>query len=228
MMRGDSEALKRSLREILPADRIVSEAPALEQYGADWYWKSVAAAAIPEPLGHADVAVLPLTTEEVSAIVRAAGKHGVPISPWGGGSGVNGASVPTEGGLVIDMRRMDKVLRVDNESLVAYVQPGIICQTFEDYLNGLGLTFPHYPASGDLGTLGGYAACRGSGVASTRYGKMEDLTISLEVVLPDGSVIRTLAVNRHSCGPDLTNLFVGAEGTMGIITELTVRIARQP
>jgi alkyldihydroxyacetonephosphate synthase len=228
MTRGDGESLKQSLRAILPADRILADATSLQQYDADWYWKSVAAAAIPEPLGHADMAALPITTEEVSAIVRAASAHGVPISPWGGGSGVNGASVPTEGGLVIDMRRMNNVLRVDKVSLVAYVQPGIICQAFEEYLNTMGLTFPHYPASGDLGTLGGYAACRGSGVASTRYGKMEDMTISIEVVLPDGNVIRTLAVNRHSCGPDLTNLFVGAEGTLGIITELTVRIARQP
>jgi alkyldihydroxyacetonephosphate synthase len=119
------------------------------------------------------------------------------------------------------------VIRIDEESLVAYVQPGIICQTFEEMLNKQGLTFPHYPASGDLGTLGGYAACRGSGVASTRYGKMEDMVLSLEVVLPDGRSMRTLAVPRHSCGPDLTQLFVGAEGTLGIITELTVRIARQ-
>jgi alkyldihydroxyacetonephosphate synthase len=141
---------------------------------------------------------------------------------------VNGASVPTEGGLVVDLRRMDRVLRLDEESLVATVQPGLICQAFEDLLNARGLTFPHYPASGDLGTLGGYAACRGSGVASTRYGKMEDLVLSLEVVLPDGEVMRTLAVPRHSCGPDLTQLWVGAEGTMGIITELTLRIARQP
>jgi alkyldihydroxyacetonephosphate synthase len=126
------------------------------------------------------------------------------------------------------MRRMDRVLRVDTESLVATVQPGLICQTFEEMLNLQGLTFPHYPASGDLGTLGGYAACRGSGVASTRYGKMEDLVLSLEVVLPDGGVMRTLAVPRHSCGPDLTQLFVGAEGTLGIITEVTLRIARQP
>jgi alkyldihydroxyacetonephosphate synthase len=228
MTRGNVLALRQALEQLVPPDRLKIDPTDLDGYKADWYWKSVAAAAIPRPLGRADIAVLPVSTAEVSAIVAAAARHGVPISPWGGGSGVNGASVPTEGGLVVDLRRMDKVLRIDTESLVAYVQPGIICQTFEELLNKQGLTFPHYPASGDLGTLGGYAACRGSGVASTRYGKMEDMTISVEVVLPDASVMRTLAVNRHSCGPDLTNLFVGAEGTLGIMTELTVRIARQP
>ncbi len=228
MTHGDLAGLRQSLEAILPSQRLLHHKAALAAYNADWYWKSVAAAATPNPLGHADLVALPISTEEVSAIVRAAAHHGVPIVPWGAGSGVNGASVPTQGGLVVDMRHMDRVVRVDHESLVAHVQPGLICQTFEEHLNTLGLTFPHYPASADLGTLGGYAACRGSGVASTRYGKMEDMVLSLEVVLPDGSVNRTLAVPRHSCGPDLTQLFVGAEGTLGIITELTLRIARQP
>jgi alkyldihydroxyacetonephosphate synthase len=222
------EALRDDLAGVVPPERLLQDVAALRAYDADWYWKSVAAAATPNPLGHADLVVLPVSTEEVCAVVRAAARHRVPIVPWGAGSGVNGASVPTQGGLVVDMRRMDRVIRIDEESLVAHVQPGIICQTFEELLNKQGLTFPHYPASGDLGTLGGYAACRGSGVSSTRYGKMEDLVLSLEAVLPDGQIIRTLAVPRHSCGPDLTQLFVGAEGTLGIITELTVRIARQP
>lgn len=228
MTGSDVAALAQTLSELLPAGGVQSEAGALKAYDADWYWKSVAAAATPTPLGHADLVAFPTSTEEVAAIVRAASRHRVPIVPWGAGSGVNGAAVPTRGGLIVDMRRMDRVIELDRESLVVRVQPGLICQTFEEILNREKLTFPHYPASADLGTLGGYAACRGSGVASTRYGKMEDLVLSVEVVMPDGEVIRTLAVPRHSCGPDLTQLFVGAEGTLGIITELTLRIARQP
>jgi alkyldihydroxyacetonephosphate synthase len=130
--------------------------------------------------------------------------------------------------MVVDLRRMNRVVWVDGESLTATVQAGLICDDFEAHLNGMGLTFPHYPASSNLSTIGGYISCRGSGVASTRYGKMEDLVLSLEVVLAGGQVIRTLAVPRHSCGPDLTQLFTGAEGTLGIITEATVRIAHQP
>lgn len=228
MTHGDIPALKRSLSAILPAEYLRDASSALAPYQADWYWKSVAAAATPAPLGHADLVALPSSTEEVRAVVRAAGRHGVPIVPWGAGSGVNGAAVPTQGGLVVDMRRMDRIVRIDRESLLVRVQPGLICQEFERLLNAEGLTFPHYPASADLGTLGGYAACRGAGVTSTRYGKMEDMVISMEVVLPDGSIIRTLPVNRHATGPDLTGLFLGAEGTLGIITELTLRIAALP
>ena len=228
MTRGDVAALKQSLAKLLPPERLLAGAGSVTAYQADWYWKAVAAAATPTPLGHADLAVLPVSTWEVQAIVQAAVLHGVPIVPWGAGSGVNGGSVPTEGGLVVDMRRMNRVLRVDDESMVATVQPGLICDAFEAHLNQSGLTFPHYPASSDLSTIGGYISCRGSGVASTRYGKMEDLVLSLEVVLPDGNVMRTLPVPRHSCGPDLTQLFTGAEGTLGIITEATVKITRQP
>jgi alkyldihydroxyacetonephosphate synthase len=221
-------ALSRSLAAALPADRVQSGAGALKAYEADWYWKAVAAAATPTPLGHADLAVFPTSTEEVCAVVRAAGRHGVPIVPWGAGSGVNGGAVPTEGGMVVDLGRMNRVLRVDAESLVASVQCGLVCDDFETQLSAQGLTFPHYPASSNLSTIGGYISCRGAGVASTRYGKIEDLVLSLEVVLPDGQAIRTLPVPRHACGPDLTQLFTGAEGTLGIITEATVRIARQP
>jgi len=193
-------ALREALAATLPPGRLRDDAESLRAYQADWSWPAVNAAAAGKPQGHADLVARPRDVRDVRTLVRLASRHGVPVVPWGAGSGVQGASVPVRGGLVVDLRG----------------------------LNARGLTFPHYPASSWLSTVGGYVACRGAGVMSTRYGKIEDLVLSLEVVLPDGSLIETLPVPRHACGPDLAGLFVGSEGTLGIITAATVRVKRPP
>jgi len=217
-----------ALTAVLPADRVLTASITLRPYSTDWYWKAQEAVAAGQPLGTPDLVVEPVSTEEVSAILQIATRLRVPVVPWGAGSGVNGGALAVGGGIVVDLKRMNAILRVDDTSLTATVQPGLICEQLEQHLNAEGLTFPHYPASADLGSIGGYLSCRGSGVSSTRYGKMEDLVLNVQVVLPGGEIIQTLPVPRHSCGPDLTQLFVGAEGTMGIITEATLQLAALP
>jgi alkyldihydroxyacetonephosphate synthase len=130
--------------------------------------------------------------------------------------------------MVLDTKRLDRVLEVDERSLTVRAQAGVIGTTLEWALNERGLTLPHYPSSANCATLGGYLAARGSGVISTKYGKAEDMVLSIEVVLPSGDVVRTLPVPNHASGPGLLQLFVGSEGTLGVITEATMRIERLP
>jgi alkyldihydroxyacetonephosphate synthase len=123
---------------------------------------------------------------------------------------------------------MASVLQLDAQSLTVTVQPGVLGQELEEYLNARGYTLGHYPSSIYSSALGGFAAARSAGVLSSKYGKIEDMITGIEVVLPSGDVLRTKAVPRSSMGPDLKQLFIGSEGSLGIITELTLRICPLP
>ena len=175
-----------------------------------------------------DVVVHARSDEDVAATLRLANERHVPVVPRGGGSGVMGAAVPTVGGVVIDISAMNRILAVDEVSLTATVEAGLNGRAFEDALNARGLSFPHFPASAQWASVGGYVAARGSGVLSSRYGKIEDLVVALRVVTPTGEVIDTMPVPRHAAGPELTQLFVGSEGTLGVITRVTVKVIRVP
>ena len=193
----------------------------------DWSWPAIYAqqegsASLP------DAVVLATDDDDVAATLRAASEHGVPVVPRGGGSGVMGACVPYHGGVVLDVSAMNGILALDEVSLTATVEAGLNGRAFERALNERGLSFPHYPASAEWASVGGYVAARGSGVLSSRYGKIEDQVISLRVVTPGGEVIDTVPVNRHAVGPELTQLFVGSEGTLGVITRVTVRLVPLP
>ena len=139
----------------------------------------------------------------------------MPVVAWGGGSGTQGGAVPVHGGLVVDLRGLDQIVAIDERSMTVTAQAGVNGRELEAALNERGLMLPHYPASSEWATVGGYVAARGSGVLSTRYGKIEDLVLSLQVALASGELIDTVAVPRHAVGPDLTQLFVGSEGTLG-------------
>lgn len=175
-----------------------------------------------------DFVVQPGSATEISRVLRVAASHGLPVVPWGGGSGTQGGASPLFGGIVLDTKRLDQVLEIDEQSLTVRAQAGVIGTTLEWVLNERGLTLPHYPASANCATFGGYLAARGSGVISTKYGKAEDMALSIEVVLPNGTIIRTLPVPNHAAGPGLLQLFIGSEGTLGVITEATMRIERLP
>jgi alkyldihydroxyacetonephosphate synthase len=175
-----------------------------------------------------DVVVHATTDEEVAATLRLATACRVPVVPRGGGSGVMGAAVPPAGGVVVDVSAMDQIIEVDEASLTATVEAGMNGRAFEQALNARGLSFPHFPASAEWASVGGYVAARGSGVLSSRYGKIEDLVVALRVVTPTGEVIDTVPVPRHAAGPELTQLFVGSEGTLGIITRVTVKLIALP
>ncbi|MGH2996134.1 MAG: FAD-binding oxidoreductase [Gaiellaceae bacterium] len=223
-----AEALARDLRDAFGADAVVAEPERLAEYAADTYWKALAAQANGAPLGLPDVAVLPPDEAGVAAVLRFANERRLPVIPRGGGSGSQGGAVPVGGGILLDLTRLDRVVEVDEESLTVTAEAGVNGERLERALNERGLMLPHYPASADLATVGGYVAARGSGVLSTRYGKIEDLVLSLRVVLAGGDVIETVPVPRHAVGPELTQLFVGSEGTLGVITQATLQIAPLP
>ena len=221
-------SIAEELRAVLGDGAVTTDDDRLDAYTADTYWKALAARARGIPLGRPDVAVLPRTDDDVAETLRLANRDGVAVVPWGGGSGSQGGAVATEGGIVLDLTALDRIVEVDEESLTVTAEAGVNGLRLERELNERGLMLPHYPASADLATVGGYVAARGSGVLSTRYGKIEDLVLSLRVVTPTGETIDTVRVPRHAVGPELTQLFVGSEGTLGVITRATLQLAPLP
>ena len=207
----------------------VSTAPdRLRAYVADTYWPALYAADAGTPIARPDVVVRPRSEEDVAAVLRLADAHGVPVVPWGGGSGTQGGALAIEGGIVIDMTSLDAIVEIDEVSLTVTAQAGVNGKRLEAELNARGLMLPHYPASVEWATVGGYIAARGSGVLSTRYGKIEDLLLSLRVATPADGLIETVGVPRHAVGPELTQLFVGSEGTLGVITRATLQLVPLP
>jgi alkyldihydroxyacetonephosphate synthase len=174
--------------------------------------------ALPEAVAY------PESTQEVAKIVALSAKYNVPIVPYGGGTGVLGGAIPIFGGLVVDIKKMNKILEVSDKSLLVNVQAGINGWRYEEALNSLGYTGGHIPQSLPSSTVGGWIACRAAGQFSTKYGKIEDLVVSVEAVMPDGKVVKSKTVPRSSTGPRLEQLLLGSEGVLGIITEATLRI----
>ena len=168
--------------------------------------------------------VRPASTDEVAAAVRICNEHHVPLTVAGGRSGVCGASVPVFGGVVLDTTALAGVGWVDTTSGVVEVLAGTFGPDLERELQqDHGLSVGHFPQSFDIATVGGWVACRGAGQYSTRYGKIEDLTVGLEVVLASGEVVRTGGAPAAAVGPDLTQLFLGSEGTLGVVTRVWLR-----
>ncbi len=172
--------------------------------------------------------VWPSDRDDVVKIVRFANEKLIPLIPFGGGSGVCGGTMPVNGGVIVDLKRMERILRIDETSLTFTAEAGIIGERLERTLNENGFTLGHFPSSIYCSTLGGWLATRSAGQLSTKYGKVEDMVLSVEVVLPDGKVMETKPSPRSAVGPNLTQLFVGSEGVLGIITKATMKIWKVP
>ena len=159
--------------------------------------------------------IFPGSTQEVSEIVKVAAYNRIPVIPAAGTSGTIGGILPVHGGIIVDMKRMNKLVDFDPYSRTVTVQTGMLGQDYEDQLNMRGFIGGHYPQSIRCSAVGGWIGPRGVGTFSTKYGKIEDIVQSLEVVMADGSIVRTKNAPRSSCGPDLDQVFIGSEGTLG-------------
>ncbi|MEO3386798.1 FAD-linked oxidase C-terminal domain-containing protein [Mesorhizobium sp. CAU 1741] len=215
-----SEAASRAIAMLEPllGDRLVTSQAVREHHSRD---TSRLAPAMP------DAVAFPRDEAEVQAIVRACAEHGVPVVPFGAGSSMEGHTIPIKGGISVDTREMNHIIAIVPEDSIAVVQPGVTRKQLNVELRETGLMFSVDP--GADASLGGMASTRGSGTTAVRYGTMRENVMALRVVTPDGVAIHTGSrAKKSSTGYDLTHLFVGAEGTLGIITELTLRLHPQP
>lgn len=207
------------LADVLPRDRLVSGRDELERHGGGVF--TYHAPRLP------DVVVCPESRDEVVRTLRFANGRGIPVVPFGEGSSLEAHTIPVRGGISLDMGRMDRIVEVRPDDFVVRVQPGVTHERLNAELREHGLFFPVDP--GWDASLGGMAGTNASGTNAVRYGVMRDQVLDLEVVLADGTVMRTGGMAmKSSAGYHLTGLFVGSEGTLGVFTELTLRLYPVP
>lgn len=172
--------------------------------------------------------VRPANQDEIVRILQLANQRKIPVIPYGNGSGVLGGAIPLGGEIMLDIRRLDKIVSINPTDAIATVQAGMNGADFERELNEAGFTCGHLPQSIEISTVGGWLACRGGGQASSRYGKIEDIVVGLKAVLPDGTPLDVRPVARRAVGPSIRDLMIGSEGAFGVITEATLRIWKKP
>lgn len=197
-------------------------------YSTDYFWISRMWVDKGQEPPLPNIIVRPGSAEEVSKVLKIANYYKIPVQPWGGGSGSQGSALAMAGGITLDIKRMNRLLRVDELSQTITAETGMIFQTLEWYANERGFSVMHIPSCLTCGTIGGALAHNGIGIVSTKYGKIDDQCISLEVVLPNGDIVESLPVPKHSSGPDIRQMFIGSEGTLGIITKATFKMVKLP
>lgn len=219
-------AIASRLRDLLPADRVLDDPATLVPYAYDASFWSLRRHHVPE------VVVVPDTAAEVAAVVRLAAETRTPIVARGAGTGQTGGAVPARGGIVVSFSRMRRVIEIDRTNLQVVTEPGIVYADLNSALGAHGLFFPPDPGSGRACTVGGMVANNASGPHAVKWGTTSAYVLGVEVVLADGTMIvtggeRSKAL-KSSSGIDLTKLFVGSEGTLGILTRLRLRVQPRP
>ena len=213
------QSVVEQLRRIAGKENVFTEPEDLTCYSYD----STHLSALP------DVVVTPLTTAEISEIVKLANAELIPVIPRGGGTCLSGGTVPIKGGIILALHRMNKILEIDSNNLTATAQPGVITATFHQAVEKEGLFYPPDPQSMFMSTLGGNVAENAGGPRGVKYGVTKDYVLGLEVVTPTGTILRVGGKTiKNVSGYDLMRLFTGSEGTLGVITEITVRLVPLP
>ena len=213
--------LLASLRSVVGADHVLTSAEACADYGVD---------ALGIARGRpAEAVVRPATTAEVAAVVTCCHDAGVPFTPRGAGTGYTGGAVPTAGGIVIALERLDRILEIDTASLLAVVQPHVVTGELQRAVEARGLFYPPDPASLSRSVIGGNVAEGAGGPRAFKYGTTKRYVLGLQAVLPTGQVVRTGGRTvKNVVGYDLTQLLVGSEGTLALITEVVLRLLPSP
>ncbi len=220
-------SLHEALMMLLGEAKVLTSPEALDRYAADALEGFRAFQAAPLLEAHPDVVVLPETVEEVAAIVKLASERRVPIVPYGGGTGVMGGAVPVKGGIVLDLKGLNRILKISSEDRTVTVEAGVILEDLETALNREGLILGHDPWSRPIATVGGAIATNGVGYLAAKYGPMGHQVLGLEVVLPNGEILVTRGVPKVA-GPSLHHLFIGSEGVFGIVTKATLQAFPRP
>jgi glycolate oxidase len=180
-------------------------------------------------VGIPDMVVFARTTEQISAIMRLANEEKVPVTIQGSGTATTGASLPIKGGILLDIHRMNNILEINKDNFYARVEPGVICMDLNKALAKHSLMFPPNPGSELIATIGGMMSTNSSGHRAVKYGTAKDYVKALKVVLADGTIIETGSrTPKSSMGYDLNHVFTSSEGTLGIMTEITVKIQSLP
>jgi glycolate oxidase len=209
----------QELRAIVGPENIATEKQDLICYGYDATQMEFLPAAV----------VHPANAEETAAVLRLANQRKFPVFPRGAGSGFTGGALPKAGGVVLVTTRMNKILRIDTENLIAEVEPGVVTEDFQKAVEKLGLFYPPDPASLKFSTLGGNVAENAGGPRCVKYGVTKDFVMGLELVLPTGEIIRTgTETYKAVVGYDLTRLLCGSEGTLGVITKIIFKLLPLP
>lgn len=211
--------LLNNLQKIVGNERVSASSAELYCYSCD----------ASQVRGMPDFVVRPVSTEQVSKIVRLANKEEIPVTSRGAGTGMAGGAVPLEGGIVLDMSSMDRILEMDMGNLQVTIEPGIIQEKLNEALEPYGFFFPPDPGSSAMCTIGGLIANNGSGMRSVKYGTTKNYVLGLEVVMADGTVVNTGSkVAKSVAGYSLNDLFVGSEGTLGVITKAILKLRALP
>jgi len=217
------------LRDILGSENVLDGFADRLAYGRDrWPIANLKYRFGKFPASVPSLVVLPGSYEEASEILKVANKYRLEIVPYGAGSGVVGGAVPINQEIIIDLKRLSRLIGIDEISGLATAQAGMNGELFEAALNSRKFTLGHFPQSLNDSTIGGGVSCRSAGQASTRYGKIEDMVVGMKVLLPDARILEIMPSPRRAVGPSIKDIFVGAEGTLGIILESTFRIWPYP
>jgi alkyldihydroxyacetonephosphate synthase len=224
----DKQNLKKRLEEIVGDKNISTKNIDILAYTKDTSLITLNWALQGKMAGLPDFVIWPESVKHIREVLKIANQENIPVIPYGEGSGVVGGAIPVCGGIIIDMKKFNKILEISDKNLTVTAQAGINGMNLERYLNTKGYTTGHIPQSLYISSLGGWIAHRAAGQFSTKYGKIEDIVLGMEVVLPQGEILNFKTVPRASTGPQLEKLYVGGEGTLGIVTKATLKIWPYP